>query len=242
MVEAANANLGIQQLRAGSETRPLLVLDLGVIGYEPCWKLQNDLAAAVAAGERPETLLLLEHPHTYTCGRRGGRDHLLVSDEQLAREGITVLDVDRGGDITYHGPGQLVAYPVIDLHRQWGAIDYHAYLRLLEEALIGTLAYFSITASRVPGYSGVWAGLPGREEKIAAIGVKVDARGITTHGIALNVATDLSFFHRIIPCGISDRGVTSMAVLLGRAPDLSEVKAAFTEHFCRSFGFRPERD
>ncbi len=223
--------------RARCQTHPLSVVDLGVIGYTECWNLQNRVAAQVASGEAPDTLLLLEHPHTYTCGRRGGRDHILASEDQLAREGIALLDVDRGGDVTYHGPGQLVSYPIINLLRDTPTVDYHAYLRSLERALIGTLADFAINAYPFPGYSGVWVGNAGCEEKIAAIGVRVDGRGITTHGIALNISTNLSYFDKIVPCGIADKGVSSMANLLSDVPTMAEVKASFANHLAEVFGF-----
>ncbi len=223
--------------RAGLVARPLSVIDLGLIPYAEAWALQNRLASEVAAGQSSETLLLLEHPHTYTCGRRGGRDHILATEQELARLGATVLDVDRGGDVTYHGPGQLVAYPIINLRRDGHTIDYHAYLRDLEQTLIDTLADFAISGTRLQGDSGVWVTTAGGEEKIAAIGVRVDGMGITTHGIALNVTTDLSYFARIVPCGIRDKGVISMQNLLSPPPSMRQVKVAFTRHFARTFGF-----
>lgn len=224
--------------RASVSLRPLRILDLGLIPYAEAWSAQNDMAARVGSGQTPETLLLLEHPHTYTCGRKGGRDHILVGEDELARAGVTVLDVDRGGDVTYHGPGQLVAYPIINLYAYGPVVDYHAYLRKLECALIDTLADFAITADRFPGYSGVWVGSSGGMEKIAAIGVRVDGRGITTHGIALNVAADLSYFAKIVPCGIEDMGVSSIEKLLGRAPAMQAVKQVFSRHFANVFGFQ----
>jgi lipoyl(octanoyl) transferase len=217
--------------------RPLAVRELGTIGYRECWDLQNQLAHAVGGRTATETLLLLEHPHTYTCGRQGGRDHILLPDAELAVRRITVLDVDRGGDVTYHGPGQLVVYPIIDLHAYGKQINYSGYVRALEEVLIGTLADFAISATRLEGYSGVWVGGNDGPEKIAAIGVRVDAKGITTHGIALNVNTDLSYFEGIIPCGIKSRGVTSMRRLLKRSPTVEEVGASFSSHFRSVFGF-----
>ncbi len=222
--------------RAQPTTRSLDVLDLGTIGYAECWDMQKRLAADLGEGRGSDTLLLLEHPHTYTCGRRGGRDHLLIGPADLERLGVTVLDVDRGGDITYHGPGQLVAYPILRLADQDGKLDYHAYLRALEQTLIDTLAYFAIAAHRVPDYSGVWT-VQDAEEKIAAIGVKVDGRGVSTHGVALNVATDLSYFSRIVPCGISDKGVTSMSRLSASPPAIDEVKRVFISCFSEVFGF-----
>ena len=222
----------------GTPLRDLEVIDLGVIPYAECWDLQNTIAAEVAAGTRPETLLLLEHPHTYTCGRRGGRDHILAGDDLLQREGIVVLDVDRGGDVTYHGPGQLVAYPIINLLQSAPTIDYPGYVRTLEAVLVGTLADFAITAHTLEGFSGAWITGDAGPEKIAAIGVRVDGRGITTHGIALNVAPDLRFFGYIVPCGITDKGVTSIERVAGNASDMTEVKAAFARRFARVFGFR----
>ncbi|HET9493290.1 MAG TPA: lipoyl(octanoyl) transferase LipB [Chloroflexia bacterium] len=223
---------------AGTPLRDLDVIDLGVVPYAECWDLQNKIASEVAAGARRETLLLLEHPHTYTCGRRGGRDHILATDDVLQREGIVVLDVDRGGDVTYHGPGQLVAYPIINLLNAAPKIDYPGYVRTLEAVLVGTLADFAIDAHTLEGYSGAWVASEAGPEKIAAIGVRVDGRGITTHGIALNVAPDLRFFGCIVPCGITDKGVTSIERVAGQAPAMPEVKAAFARRFAQVFGFR----
>lgn len=225
--------------RAAGDLRPLRALDLGLIGYARCWDLQKELAAQVGGRQSEETLLLLEHPHTYTCGRRGGRDHILVSEDALAAEGVTVLDVDRGGDITYHGPGQLVAYPIVDLLASTGKVDYPHYVRSLEQVLIDLMADFNILAQKLHGFSGAWVATPHGYEKIAAIGVKVDGRGITTHGIALNVTSDLRFFEYIVPCGITDKGVTSMARLLRHPPAMEDVKESFARHFCRRFGFLP---
>src|SRR2546423_8458008 len=136
--------------------RPIRVIDLGLIPYAECWDLQNRLAVALGRGEGDETLLLLEHPHTYTCGRRGGRDHILAGEAELERAGVTVLDVDRGGDVTYHGPGQLVAYPIINLHSYGPNIDYPGYVRALEQVLIDSLADIGIHARRLKDYSGAW--------------------------------------------------------------------------------------
>jgi lipoate-protein ligase B len=212
-------------------------LDLGLVPYEECWALQKQLAAEREQGLIGDTLLLLEHPHTYTCGRSGGRDHILISESELQARGIVVLDVDRGGDITYHGPGQLVAYPILCLTEEGRTADYRAYLRSLEQVLINTLANFSIGSRRFPGYSGVWVGGEGTEEKIAAIGVKVNGRGVTTHGVALNVSTDLQYFTYIVPCGITGKGVSSMQRLTMKPLDMEEVKAAFARNFCDVFGF-----
>jgi lipoate-protein ligase B len=222
----------------GTPLRDLAVVDLGVIPYTEAWDLQKSIATEVAEGTRPETLLLLEHPHTYTCGRRGGRDHILAADEVLVREGIAVLDVDRGGDVTYHGPGQLVAYPIINLLAAAPTIDYPGYVRTLEVVLIDTLADYGICAHALEGFSGAWVIHEGEPEKIAAIGVRVDGRGITTHGIALNVAPDLRFFGYIVPCGIADKGVTSIERLTADVPTVADVKRAFARHFAAVFGFR----
>ena len=173
----------------------MIVRRLGLIPYREAWELQRRLAEQRRAGEVPDTLLLLQHPHTYTIGRSGSRDHVFLSDVQLAARGITCLEVDRGGDVTYHGPGQLVGYPIVDLGLK---PDVGAYLRALEACLMAVLADFGIAAGRLPGFTGVW--IEG-QRKIAAIGVKV-ASGITTHGFALNVSTDLSLFAHILPCGI----------------------------------------
>ena len=181
----------------------MIVRRLGLIPYREAWELQRRLAEQRRAGEVPDTLLLLQHPHTYTIGRSGSRDHVFLSDVQLAARGITCLEVDRGGDVTYHGPGQLVGYPIVDLGLK---PDVGAYLRALEACLMAVLADFGIAAGRLPGFTGVW--IEG-QRKIAAIGVKV-ASGITTHGFALNVTTDLSLFAHILPCGIRDKGVTSI--------------------------------
>jgi lipoyl(octanoyl) transferase len=224
--------------RADSPLRPLAVRDLGVIPYVECWDLQNRLAAMLGRGEGEETLLLLEHPHTYTCGRRGGRDHILVDEAELERAGVTVLDVDRGGDVTYHGPGQLVAYPIINLAHYGEQIDYPGYVRVLEQVLIDSLADFDISAHRLKDYSGAWVDVNGVESKIAAIGVKVAGRGITTHGIALNVSTDLGYFGKIVPCGIPGKPVTSIAHLLAAPPGMTLVKSSFARHFAGAFGFR----
>ncbi len=227
----------ISALGTGTSQRPLAVRDLGLVPYEECWQLQRNLAASVIAGQVADTLLLLEHPHTYTCGRSGGRDHILATEEELASIGAIVLDVDRGGDVTYHGPGQLVAYPIINLFANKIGRDYRAYVRALEEVLIRSLADFGISSHRTQGYSGVWTCGAGSEEKIAAIGVKVDGRGVTSHGIALNITTDLSYFTKIVPCGIADRGVTSMSRLLALQPAMADVKNTFSRHFREVFGY-----
>lgn len=221
-----------------TEPRSLAVSDLGVISYVECWELQRELGAALSDGLISDTLLLLEHQHTITCGRGGGRDHILSADAELRRRGVTLLDVDRGGDVTYHGPGQLVAYPILNLAQHPIGRDFHAYIRALEQVLIDTLAHFAIVSHRIEGLSGVWVTRVSVSKKIAAIGVKVDGRAVTSHGIALNVSTDLSFFELIVPCGIRDKGVTSMAAVLENRPSISDVKEIFARRFADHFGFQ----
>jgi lipoyl(octanoyl) transferase len=200
---------------------------LGQVPYDAAWALQNRVADERRAGLVPDTLILLEHPHTYTIGRSGTRDHVFLNEAEMAARGITCLDVDRGGDVTYHGPGQLVGYPILDLGPK---PDVGLYLRSLEGCLIDILADFGITASRLSGYTGVWIG----DRKIAAIGIKV-SQGVTTHGFALNVSTDLSLFTHILACGIPDKGVTSMAQELGSAPPMEAVEEAVIARFSERF-------
>lgn len=205
------------------------VVDLGLIEYEAAWNLQKAIIAAKRLHSFPNTLLLVEHPPVYTIGRRGGAQHLLVPRAVLAGEGISVLEIERGGDITFHGPGQLVGYPILDLHHF--RPDVHFYLRQLEEVLIETLRAFGIVATRQPGLTGVWVG----EKKVAAIGIHVQS-WITMHGFALNVTTDLSYFDRIIPCGIQGRSVGSMAHWLGDSISLPTVAETLVDCFGAVFG------
>jgi lipoyl(octanoyl) transferase len=221
----------------GTSVRPLDVRELGTLGYLEAWELQGTLVQERTAGTIPDTLLLLQHPHTFTCGRKGGRRNILETEEALIARGVTVLDVDRGGDVTYHGPGQLVAYPILNLAQPPVSRDLHKYVRLLEETLIGTLAYFGIPAGRVEGQSGAWYLQSDPPAKLAAIGVKVDGRAISSHGIALNVSIDLSYFDLIVPCGIDDKGVTSIGALLETAPPMSEVQGVFAQEFRHVFEY-----
>ncbi len=233
------------------------VTDLGLVEYETAWKMQDEFAAQIAAGDRPPTILLLEHPHVYTFGRRGHAENLLLDRSQLERRKITVHWVDRGGDATYHGPGQLVGYPLIPLKplqsftnatARIPAADYTGYLRKLEQALIRALAALGVVAGQRAGYTGVWVQpdvwsrcLRCRQAdrqkpaKLAAIGVKVDARGISRHGFALNVDPDMSYWEGIIACGLLDEPVAALADLLSPVPAMdkvkSEVAAAFAEIF-----------
>ncbi|MBI4504406.1 MAG: lipoyl(octanoyl) transferase LipB [Chloroflexi bacterium] len=194
----------------------LLAAWLGRVPYEEAWGWQRALVAARRAGAIPDVLLLLEHPPVYTLGRRGRAEHVLATPEEITSAGARVLWVDRGGDATFHGPGQLVGYPIVDL-RTWRP-DAHAYLRALEAALIAALADYGLAGEHDPAFTGVWVG----GAKIAAIGVRI-AGWVTSHGFALNVSTDLSYFSRIVPCGIPDRPVTSLERELGQAPPLAEV-------------------
>jgi lipoate-protein ligase B len=208
-------------------------VSLGLIDYQPAWELQRQIADLRADGALDDTVLALQHPHTYTLGRSGDIRHLLMSAAERERRHVAVFEVDRGGDITYHGPGQLVAYPILALGQpgpdgRLPQLDYVGYLRRLEAVIIETLRPFGMAGRREEGLTGVWVDTPAGLEKIAAIGVKVTAAGVSMHGLALNVDPDLSYFAGIIPCGIADKGVTSMGRLLGRAaPTMAEVEAQF---------------
>jgi len=203
---------------------------LGMVPYAEAAAIQADLHERRARGECADTLLLLEHPHVYTIGRRGSALDVLWDAEALGRRSVEVVETDRGGQVTYHGPGQLVGYPIVDLG---AGADLVAYVRRLEEVLIGTLADFGLAAERDAGNTGVWV----NSAKIAAIGVRV-TRSVTKHGFALNVAPDLSYFAGIVPCGITDKSVTSMALELGGAPVMSAVVDAVERQFVRVFGYR----
>jgi lipoyl(octanoyl) transferase len=205
---------------------------LGVLPYDEALKLQAELVEARRAGTIPDTLLLLEHPPVITLGakNRRGPSNIVASDDALARAGVATFETGRGGDVTYHGPGQLVGYPIFDLTPD--RKDVHRYVRDLEEVLIRAAASFGINAKRVAGLTGVWVGDEGREEKLAAIGIRI-SRWITSHGFALNVSTNLDHFSLIVPCGIGDRGVTSLEKTLGRPVSIDEaaqaVERAFSE-------------
>lgn len=203
----------------------------GLTPYEPAWRLQHRLARARREGAVPDLLLLLEHPPVYTVGRGGRESEILLDGDARRRLGVEVHHIDRGGRVTYHGPGQLVGYGIVDLRHLPGGV--HRYLRSMEAGLIAALARLGIEARRQEGLTGVWAG----EEKIAAIGIRV-TRGVTMHGFALNVHPDLSFFAGIIPCGIRDRGVTSIRRLLGQAPGLDAVARIVAEELARALGRR----
>jgi lipoate-protein ligase B len=198
--------------------------------YDATWDLQRRRAAAVAAGEAPEALFLLEHAPVYTLGRRADPSHLLRDEAELRRIGAEVVWVDRGGDITWHGPGQLVGYPILRVDRV--GRDLHAYVRALEQVLIDALATYRVAAERAPGMPGVWAG----GAKIAAVGIKVARGWVGYHGFALNVSPDLAWFDHIVPCGLHGKPVTSLAKLLGHAPPLSEVAGRVADAFAKRFG------
>ena len=204
------------------------LIKAGCLDYQAAWDLQKELFERRLAGDIEDTLLLTEHPHTYTLGKSGQEENLLADEFALKRQGIEVFRIDRGGDITYHGPGQIVGYPILDLHQHY--LDVHRFLRDLEEVIIQTLSDYKIAASRVAGLTGVWAD----GAKVAAIGVKV-TRWITMHGFAFNVNTDLSYFGNIVPCGITDKPVTSMGKLLGRKLDHQEVQEKVCQKFAEVF-------
>ena len=210
-------------------SRPLEVRRLGRVPYGEGLALQEALVRARRAGEVDDLLLLLEHPHVITLGTGSREEHLLADAAERERLGVELFEVGRGGDVTYHGPGQLVGYPILDLKPD--RKDLHRYLRDVEAALIGALGTFGIRGTRSEGFTGVWA--EGR--KIAAIGVRVSSGWITSHGFALNVTTDLAYFRTIVPCGIQDRAVTSMALELGRPPERAEVEEAVARAFAARF-------
>ena len=203
---------------------------LGRVEYQHAWDMQREIAAARAVGLIPDTLLLLEHPPTYTIGPRGDHDHFLLSGEALAERGATVHRVDRGGDVTFHGPGQLVGYPILDIKERRGGVM--RYLVEIMDTLILAVRDFGIEATRRRGATGIWVG----DEKLAAIGVKVNAKGITSHGFALNVNTDLDWFGHIVPCGLHGLGVTSLAKLLGRDMAMEDVLNSVARAFGEVFG------
>ena len=219
----------------GSERR-LVVRHLGLVPYGEALALQRRLVEERRAGQIDDVLLLVQHPHVLTLGVKGdgGRSHVLASRQLLADRGIEIHEAGRGGDITYHGPGQLVGYPILDLRPD--RCDVHRYVRDLEEVLIRSAGDCGVDAGRVAGLTGVWTG-PGRHAKLAAIGVRI-SRWITSHGFALNVSTDLGFFDLIVPCGISDRAVTSLKQL-GWNGQIDEVMAIVLHHFAVVFDRTP---
>ena len=205
----------------------------GTVDYRRAWDWQVELADAVREGRQPSTLLLLEHPPVYTLGRLSKPEHLLASPEELAAAGADLVETDRGGQITFHGPGQLVAYPVVDLRGWGGPVKY---VRTLEQVIINVLAGFGISAGLNPGLTGVWAG----DAKIAAIGVKI-SRGVAYHGFSINVNTDLSCYDRIVPCGIEGGDVTSMERVLGHPLGLADVAQRVAARFGEGMGVQVEQ-
>ena len=237
--------------------RVCMVQRLGLVDYAAAWKLQEETAARVASGEQPPTLLLLEHLHTYTLGRRAQAENLLWDQSELERRGVSVHWVDRGGDITYHGPGQLVGYPILPLAEPgWQGshlpqADFVGYLRRLEKTLIQALLKWEIVAGQVVGKTGVWIqpDMASRcprcdpaklkaPAKIASIGVKVDVHGVSRHGFALNVNPDPLYWQGIVPCGLPDVTMISLSDLLGEAPPMEEVMDAVAAAFREVFGYR----
>jgi len=226
------------------------VQQLGIMSYEKAWayqqKLQKEGVSARSHNrkitdesqriELKNYLLFCQHPHVYTLGKSGSVDHLLLNKKERAEREVEYFKINRGGDITYHGPGQIVAYPIFDLEQFF--TDVHRYVRSLEEVVIATLGEYGIEATRIKGFTGVWlTGSPNR--KICAIGVHM-SRWVTLHGFALNINTDLDYFKHIVPCGINDadKTVTSLASELGRNVDIEEVKSKLLRHFCRIFEFQ----
>ncbi len=202
-----------------------VVRDLGFMEYQPAWEEQRRTHAAVVAGNEPPTLLLVEHPPVITFGRKGGREHLLVRESFLREKGFSLYDIERGGDVTYHGPGQLVGYPIFRVGRR-----VQSYLRALEAVMVHTLDAFGIASKGSPGYAGVWVG----NEKVVAIGVAIK-HDVAFHGFAMNVATDLKHFDYIIPCGLAGKGVASLSSLLGREVTITEVKPVLLRAFAEVF-------
>jgi lipoyl(octanoyl) transferase len=213
------------------------------LAYRDAWTLQERMAKARGADQIQDSLLFVEHPHTYTLGSSGHAENVLFSADELKDRGIEVHWVNRGGDVTYHGPGQLVGYPIIKLPDNGDGLhaDVVSYVRMLEQTLINALAAFKIDAWPYPGYTGVWLDGPDGPAKIAAIGVKVTVRRVTLHGFALNVNTDLDCFKGIIPCGISDKPVTSMQAVLGHPLDFQAVADEVAPAFGEVFGKRLQK-
>lgn len=206
---------------------------LGLVSYADGLELQRGLVDQRKAGRIPDTLLLLQHPHVLTIGvKKDGRQHILAPPELLAARGVEVFETGRGGDVTYHGPGQLVGYPILNLDPD--RRDVHQYVRDLEEVMIRVCADYGLAAGRVKGMSGAWVG----DAKIGAIGVRI-SRWVTSHGFAFNVSTDLDFFNLIVPCGIADKAVTSLASQLGQPVPMAEVEDAFVGHFSSVFAKTP---
>lgn len=227
---------------------------LGLVAYDQAWSVQNQLATEIARAQRPATLLLLEHPHTFTFGRRGQASNLLWDAAELARRGTEVRWVNRGGDVTYHGPGQLVGYPLFPLGKldpsgRLPQQDYVGFLRKIEDALIRACAHFGLATGQVPGLTGVWIqpdiasrcvhcppAARRKPSKLASIGVKVDVNGVSRHGFALNVEPDMSYWEGIVPCGLSEYPMISLAQLIDPAPSMEAAIQAVIEGVGKAFG------
>jgi lipoyl(octanoyl) transferase len=210
-------------------------IDLGLVPYAEAYALQKRIVAARKAGAIDDTLLLCEHPHVITQGRNGKREHLLASEHFLHQNNVAYFETSRGGDITYHGPGQIIGYPLLNL----AAIrrDVVWYVRMLEEVMIRATADFALASYRVPGKTGIWVRAGATEEKLGAIGVHL-SRWVTSHGFAYNVSTDLRYFDWIVPCGIADRKTTSVEKALGRSVSLPEVQRSLARHFGEVFSLQ----
>ncbi|WP_248548452.1 lipoyl(octanoyl) transferase LipB [Paenibacillus odorifer] len=227
-----------------SDIRKLQISYDPIMEYGTAWELQKESVHAIDSGEQPERLILLQHPPTYTIGSQNHPEHLLLDHEQLEEKGIALFEIDRGGDITYHGPGQLVGYPILKLGED-GKVDLHGYLRSLEAVIIDYLASYGIAGDRKPEYTGVWVG----DEKICAIGVKFNKskfrRGfITSHGFAFNISEGIAArgFQGIIPCGITDFGITSLEECAGRRFELQEVARELVPYFLKHFPYEELMD
>lgn len=227
------------------KTKTIELYDLRAASYQSTWDLQHEVQTSIIEEKRAEqkgefegvrkndALLFVEHPHVYTLGKSGAEENMLRSMAELLKLDAEFVKIDRGGDITYHGPGQIVGYPIMDLDRHF--TDIHKYLRFLEEVIIRVCGDYGFEAGRIDGLTGVWIG----EEKIAAMGIRC-SRWVTMHGFALNVNTDLSYFQHIVPCGIQDKAVTSLQKLMGKEMDIEEVKKRIVFHFQDVFELRLE--
>jgi lipoyl(octanoyl) transferase len=230
-------------LRPATDAHPLLAAHggeltierLGTVAYQPTWELQDELAQQRRERRIGDRLLLLEHFPVYTIGRGGDQANLLASADRLREIGAEFVRIDRGGDITFHGPGQIVAYPIVELR---DPLDLRRYVRTLESAIVATVARFGVGADRLEGHPGIW--IDG-QRKVAAIGVRVK-RGVTTHGLALNANTDLRWFAEMIPCAIPDKDVTTLAREVGHHVDMAAVETALGEELAQAFGLRPRDD
>ena len=216
-----------------SNSQPCLLVNLGLIAYAEAWELQRQLVTARKCDAIPNVLLLCEHPHVITLGRNGNREHLRASDHLLRQMNVEFHATDRGGDITYHGPGQIVGYPILNLAEIRRDVVW--YVRQLEEAMIRATADFGVTAARKSGMTGVWVASAAGDEKLAAIGVHI-SRWVTSHGFAYNVATDLRYFDLIVPCGLHGKQATSLERVLGKSVAMDEVRQRISRGLADVFG------